>query len=261
MSPITLITDFGTRDHYVGAIKGVILGIAPGATIVDITHDVEPHNIVQAAFVLRRTIEWFPSGTVHLAVVDPGVGSKRRILAGRYAGQVVIAPDNGLISLVHRDLTLEALHTVENPRYFHKAVSDTFHGRDILAPVAAHVASGVSLAQLGPPASGIDLLQSAAPERIDPAGLRGAVVFIDRFGNLVTNISVEDLASVFGQGGDVKVYVGETCIGPIHRTYSDVSVGQPVALMGSSKLLEISVNRGRADDQLAAAPETPVYVR
>lgn len=255
------MTDFGTGDYYVGAMKGVILRIAPDATIVDITHDIERHNIAHAAFVLRQTVEWFPQGTVHVAVVDPGVGSDRRIIAGRYDGQVLIAPDNGLVSLVHREWTLEELHVVQNTQYFPGPVSDTFHGRDILAPVAAHVASGLSLAQLGPPAGDIEILRLPTAKYLDPVGLQGTIIYRDHFGNLVTNISRSDLAQAYPKGGDLKVYVGETCVGPIHRTYSDVAVGEPVALIGSSKMLEISINRGRAGDQLAPAPDTPIYVR
>lgn len=261
MPPITLITDFGTRDYYAGAMKGVILSIAPQATIVDITHDIEPHNVIHGAFVLRRTVEWFPPGTVHLAVVDPGVGSDRRILAGRYAGQVVIAPDNGLISLVHSDLTLLELHAVENTRYFPGPVSHTFHGRDIIAPVAAHVASGVDLAQLGPPAGEIEVLQLATPQRLASGGLQGTVLYVDHFGNLVTNIGQEHLAEVYRGLSDVKVYVSDTCIGPIHRMYSDVAVGEPLALIGSSGMLEISVNRSRAADRWPSEADTVISVR
>ena len=168
MSLITLITDFGTRDYYVGAMKGVILQIDPQATIVDITHDIEPHNVVHGAFVLRQSLPWFPQRTVHVVVVDPGVGSDRRILAGKYDGQVVLAPDNGLISLVHRELPLEEIYAVQNTQYFRNPVSRTFHGRDILAPVAAYVATGLSLDKLGPAADRVEVLEGKA-ERIDHA--------------------------------------------------------------------------------------------
>ena len=148
---ITLLTDFGTQDWYVAAVKGVILQIAPEATIVDVTHDLGPQDVVQAAFVLRQTLKWFPPGTIHLAVVDPGVGSNRRLLAGRYAGQYVVAPDNGLITMVHHELPVEAVHWIANRSYALRSVSATFHGRDIMAPAAAHLAAGVAVRQLGPP--------------------------------------------------------------------------------------------------------------
>ncbi|UCF32967.1 MAG: SAM-dependent chlorinase/fluorinase, partial [Phycisphaerales bacterium] len=143
MTLVTLTTDFGTRDPYVGVMKGVILSMAPKAKVVDITHDIEAHNIAEAAFVLRSIWPWYPEGTVHVAVVDPGVGSERRVLLGRYEGRYVIAPDNGLITLVHRSLRLEEMRVVENRRYLLPHTSGTFHGRDIMAPVAAHMVNGV----------------------------------------------------------------------------------------------------------------------
>lgn len=261
MSLITLITDFGTSDYYVGAMKGIILQIAPDVRLVDITHHIQPHNVVHGAVVLRQMMACYPPGTVHVAVVDPGVGSERRIVAGCYEGQYVIAPDNGLISLVHRDMRLEGMHTVRNTRYFRTPVSHTFHGRDIIAPVAAHVASGVSIADLGPPADQLELLQFATPKRIEPAGLAGCVLYTDHFGNLATNISVADLGSLYRANGSVNVFVGEQCVGPIRRTYSDVPVGEPLALIGSSNMLEISVNSRRADEHFEHHPGTPVFVR
>ncbi len=261
MPPITLTTDFGLRDHYVGVMKGVILTIAPDASIVDITHDIEPQNIAQGAFVLRQVLEWYPAGSIHVAVVDPGVGSGRRILAGRYAGQVVILPDNGLVSHVHREWPTEALFSVTNTRFFRKPVSHTFHGRDIIAPVAAYVASGVALEELGPPATDIELLPLIDSRPIEPRGRRGAVLYVDRFGNLVTNISRADLAETLRQQGQLSVYLGDVCIGPVNRTFSDVPVGQLAAMVGSSGMLEIAVNCGRACDTLSWTPETPVEVR
>ena len=261
MPPITLTTDFGTRDYYVAAMKGVILGIAPHATIVDITHEIEPQNVAQAAFILRHTWASYPPGTVHVAVVDPGVGSQRGILAGRYAAQVVIAPDNGLITLVHRELPLEALHLVTNSEFFRQPVSHTFHGRDIIAPVAARVATGVRLERLGPAAGGVEMLQLADVKPLTPRGLRGVVLFADRFGNLVTNISQAHLAELIRQHPDVAVYIDERQIGFIRRTYSDVSPGQPLALVGSCGQLEIAVNGGRADEFFGRGPEFVIEVR
>ncbi|MEE9293482.1 MAG: SAM-dependent chlorinase/fluorinase [Phycisphaerae bacterium] len=261
MQPITLITDFGSRDHYAGAMKGVILSTASKATIVDITHEIGAHEIVHGAFVLRQTIDWFPVGTVHVAVVDPGVGSRRRILAGRYNGRIVIAPDNGLITLVHRDMRLEEIYSVENTRYFPGPVSATFHGRDIMAPVAAHVASGVALSQLGPPAGRIELLQLPEPERLEPVGLCGSVLYVDHFGNLVTNINTDRLAHTYRHKTEIEVYVGEVSIGPVRATYSDVNLHEPLAMVGSSNMLEIAVNCGRADERFDARAGTFVSLR
>ncbi len=261
MPPITLITDFGTRDYYVGAMKGVILGIAPNVPVVDVTHEIEPQNIIQASFVLRQTLAWFPPGTVHLVVVDPGVGSQRAVLAGQYAGQIVIAPDNGIITLAHRELMLEALHVVENTELFCHPVSNTFHGRDILAPVAAHVAGGVPLPQLGPVAGGVEVLKLPEVEQLEPRGLRGTVLFADHFGNLISNIPREEVTELIRQHPDVAIYVGGRQVGPLRKTYSEVATGEPLALIGSCSTLEISVNRGRADDLFGSGPNIAIELR
>ncbi|MEK7836132.1 MAG: SAM-dependent chlorinase/fluorinase [Pseudomonadota bacterium] len=175
------------------AVKGVILSIAPETRIVDITHEIAPRDIGQGAFVLRHALPWFPRETINLAVVDPGVGSARRIVAGKYQGQYVVAPDNGLLTWVQRDLSLEAMHVVEDRRYFLPKVSNTFQGRDILAPVAAHLAKGVELRLLGPPAERIELL--SVPHRAERTdnGWRGQIVYVDRFGNLITNLHRDQL--------------------------------------------------------------------
>ncbi len=261
MTPITLITDFGTKDHYVGSIKGTILRTAPAARIVDITHEIGAHDVVHGAYVLFEAVKTFPPGTVHVAVVDPGVGSKRRILAGRYAGQVVIAPDNGLITLVHRHLPLEEMVSVENTHYFPGPVSQTFQGRDILAPVAAHVASGVPLVQLGPPTASVDILRLPEPVRLEPVGLRGQVLFVDHFGTLITNINVDDLASLFRSRVPMEVYVEDQVVGSVLTTFSDVDINETVAMVGSLRMLEVAVNRGRACDRFAAAAGTEVTLR
>jgi len=260
MPPITLTTDFGTCDHYVGAMKGVILGVCPAATIVDITHDIAPQNVMHAALVLRRIVDCFPPGSVHVVVVDPGVGSPRRILAGGYGGQIFIAPDNGTMTLVHQDLAREALHVVENSEFFRQPVAHTFHGRDILAPVAAHVASGVPLNRLGPRTAGIEMLQFPTVEHAR-GEVRGCVLLVDHFGNLVTNIREESLGELMRRKRDVEVLVGDTPVGPLRTTYSEVGAGEPLALIGSGGLMEISVNCGRADERFGASPGTVVSVR
>ncbi len=258
VQPITLTTDFGSTDHYVGVMKGVILRIAPTATIVDITHEIGAHNIVHGAFALRQILAWYPAGSVHVVVVDPGVGTDRRIIAGRYSGQIVIAPDNGLISVVHRELHLEEMYSVENTRYFAGPVSPTFHGRDILAPVAAHVASGVPLSHLGPPAGQIDILRFPVTQPIDSGGLRGCVVYVDHFGNLVTNISADEVGQLMRQRGELTIHVGDQPAGPLRRVYGEVPADEPLALIGSSGMMEVAVNCGRACDRFGAGPDTLV---
>jgi S-adenosylmethionine hydrolase len=261
MSLITLVTDFGTRDYYVGAIKGVIYQIAPKSLVVDVTHDVGRHDVLHAAFVLRQIWPCYPSGTVHLVVVDPGVGSPRRIVVGRYAGQLVVAPDNGLISLVHRDLPLEALHVAENPRYFLPKVSNLFHGRDIMAPLAAWLSTGLPIERVGSPTDRIEVLQLAKPEFLPAHAVAGAVLYVDRFGSLVTNIAREDLVPTLRHRRDVKVHLGQTCVGPIRTCYEDVPVGEPLALIGSADLLEIAVHRGSAAERFQSDMRSRVEVR
>ncbi len=260
MGIITLLTDFGTRDHYVASMKGVIYCKAPRATVVDITHEISAHNIIEAAFVLRHSIVWYPTGTVHVAVVDPGVGSSRRILVGRYDGQIVLAPDNGLLSIVHRDLQLDELYVVEQERYFLPHVSGTFHGRDIFAPVAAHLATGLRLSMLGGRVGEPNVLPLASPKQSGDE-IRGCVLYIDRFGNLITNIGASMIANELRRGESLVVYVGEKNVGPIRNSYGDVGQGELLALIGSSGTVEISVNTGRASDFLCVDVQPEVIVR
>ncbi len=261
MPLITLLTDFGTRDHYVGVLKGVICQLAPKATVVDISHDVAPQNVVQAAFILRQIWSWYPRGTIHLAVVDPAVGSTRVILAGQYAGQCVVAPDNGLLTFVHREFPLEALHVVQNPRLFLAGISPTFHARDIMAPVAARLAGGLRIDEVGPPTERLEVLQLARPAFLAEHTLRGAILCSDRFGNLITNISTEDLAPTLRRRPAAEVFLDDVRLGPIRSHYAEVSPGAPLALMGSSNLLEIAVNQGSAADRFQPKPTACVEVR
>lgn len=249
MAHVTLTTDYGTRDHYAGALKGVVLSIAPKVTLVDISHDVPPFDVLHAAFLLRQFVTTFPPRTVHLAVVDPGVGTHRRLLAGQYEGRLVVAPDNGVLTLVHRDLPCEGVHWIENPRFALPTVSTTFHGRDVLAPAAAHLASGVRLRDLGRPADSLSLLSVASRAELVGGSLRGSVIHADRFGNLVTNIRVEQLSAPRIQQRPWEVRVNAVSIGPIRRTFAEVPAGEPLAYLGSSDLLEVGVNCGSALDR------------
>jgi S-adenosylmethionine hydrolase len=258
MSVIALMTDFGTSDHYVPAMKGMILQINPNAQIVDISHEIHPHDLFHGAFVLRQTLPYFPAGTIFVAVVDPTVGSNRPIIAARYSDRIVLAPDNGLISLLHRDAHLQEIHVVEQRRLFASTLSPTFHGRDIFAPVAAHLSLGTALDQVGPPADHVEVLGLAKPT-IEPDGaIRGQVVLIDHFGNLTTNISGRDLTASRRRNPNAIVKVGSVEVGPVRTTYADVEAGQPVAVMGSADMLEIAVNSGNAAEQLNARPGDPV---
>jgi len=258
MSIITLTTDYGTRDAYVAAVKGVILGIAPRANIVDVTHEIEPQNVRHGAFVLWQTARWFPRGTIHVVVVDPGVGSRRRILLGRFGGQYVLAPDNGLLSFIHEEAPADLLRVVEQRKYMLAEHSTTFHGRDIIAPVAAHLANGVPPEAFGPAAEGVEPLP--IPFRAERKGdeLRGAVLHVDRFGTLITNIHVDQLASLSNERRALSVNLGGTELGPIRSAFFEVAVGEALAFLGSGGLLEIAINRGRAADRFGSSATVSV---
>ncbi len=261
MAIIALMTDFGTRDHYVAAMKGMILQIDPKATLVDITHEIEPQEIVSGAFILRQAFPYFPVGTIFLAVVDPTVGTSRRILAARYSDRIVLAPDNGLLTLIHRDAEVQEVRVVDNRRLMAASLSSTFHGRDIFAPVAGHLSKGMSLGQVGPAASQVLMLELAKPVYRPNGGLDGEVLFIDRFGNLITNISELDLSAAHSRARQHRVAVGPHEVGPIQFSYADVPQGKLIALIGSTQMLEIAVNGGSAAAALDARRGTPIQVR
>lgn len=243
---IALLTDFGTEDSFVGVMKGVISSICPEAAVIDLCHRVPPFDVLEAGFILSSSYRYFPQGTVHVAVIDPGVGGRRRILAARAFGHVFLAPDNGLLGPVLKDREPELMVSVENAAFFLEPVSRTFHGRDIFAPVAAHLARGIDPASLGPPVE--DYRKAAVPlparTRDGEGGvvLQGEVVHVDRFGNCITNIpGTEPIREVRFSGRTV---------GRIASSYDEVPEGEAVAIVGSSGYLEIASNRGRADRDL-----------
>ncbi len=252
MTRITLLTDFGTADGYVGAMKGVMAAICPGAIIDDASHDVTPGDIEDGAWALSRYWREYPAGTVHVAVVDPGVGSARRALAARADGQYLVAPDNGLLTRVLASASRWEAVSILERRFMREPVSRTFHGRDIFAPAAAHLACGVPLAELGPVVS--DPVRLQLPDfTIAPEAVRGAIVHVDRFGNLVTNIP----ESWIGGG---TVTCRERSLGPVRRRYADVAPGEALALVGSAGTLEISVRDGSAARLLGAQRGDEVVV-
>jgi len=248
---ITLTTDLGTRDAYVGVMKGVILSINPKATIVDLCHEIGPQNIRQAAFLLHISCPYFPGDAIHIVVVDPGVGTKRRLLLvisplGRF-----LAPDNGVLSYILGEGRFEAFE-LSNPRYWLSPVSSTFHGRDILAPAAAHLSLGVSPGELGRMASGLVSFPIPRPEKA-PGSLRGEVLHIDAFGNLITNIRKDDLPE-----GALRVEIAGHSIEKLGRSYA---AGRGLlALVGSSGYLEIAVKNKSAARLLGVKVGEPVLV-
>ena len=259
---ITLTTDFGLHDPFVGIMKGVILSICPSARLVDLTHDVEPQNILGGALALEAVWPYFPDGTVHLAVVDPGVGSARRALAVRTRGHYLVGPDNGLLTPALMEAGWRAV-ALTAPEYRLAEVSRTFHGRDVFAPAAAYLASGVPLERLGPAVT--DPVRRPIPRSYLEAGaLIGEVLAVDRFGNLLTSIEAAQLVGLpGGRPGAVPVIVevaDRAVAGPV-EAYVDGADGRPTAIVGSIGRLEIFVRGGRADQALGVGRGAPVRVR
>jgi hypothetical protein len=262
---LTLLTDFGTADGYAGALKGVILGLCPEAQIIDISHEIPPRDIAQAALVLQSVVEYFPPGCIHLVVVDPGVGSERRALAIQTRRAFFVGPDNGVFGLVLQQAQVrqpaDPVKLIElNERAFQlQAVSPTFHGRDIFAPAAAHLALGVPIERLGRPVGGFT--QAPVCEPIQEGGrvLQGQVISVDRFGNCQCDITVDHL-SALGCLVDLEISVGDLCLGPVRRTYADVAPGAPLALIGSSGRLELALRNGSIGRTLGIQPGAKVRV-
>ena len=234
-SLLTLLTDFGTADGYVAEIKGVLYSLAPGATIVDLSHDVPPHDTELARLAVARFWRRFPAGTVHLVVVDPGVGTSRAALAVQSDGRFLVGPDNGALSPA---LLLGDAKVVSLP--VSTAASRTFHGRDVFAPAAAALANGATLASLGSPHDTPVVRRTREPVKRDDGAILGEVIAIDRFGNAITNL--------IGVRSGVVAAAGRPV--PVRATYADVATGQPVALVGSSGLLEVAVRDGSAAERL-----------
>ncbi len=255
---ITLTTDFGLRDPYVGIMKGVILGINPEARLVDLTHEIAPQEILEGALALEAAVPFFPPGSIHLAVVDPGVGSSRRPLALAARGQSFVGPDNGLFSFLFAEPGWAAV-TLEAPEYRLPTVSRTFHGRDLFAPAAAHLSLGLPLERLGPPLN--DPVSLAWPEpRWEGGVLVGEVLHVDRFGNLVTSLRGTALAEL-GPEEAWAVEIEGRSLGPPVRSFSEGPSGASAAILGSSGRLEIFVRRGSARNLLGAGRGTSARVR
>ncbi|HET7790737.1 MAG TPA: SAM-dependent chlorinase/fluorinase [Gemmatimonadales bacterium] len=231
-SLITLLTDFGTGDSYVGEMKGVLLAAVPGATVVDITHQIPPGDVRAAQFILARTWHRFPNGTVHVVVVDPGVGTDRRALAATAEGHAFVAPDNGLLTALPPGARFASLPIPAD-------ASPTFHGRDVFAPAAARLARGASLEQLGQIVSDPLKVPLPTPHADGPVTV-GEVIYVDRFGTLVSNIAGEAVEP------GVRIKVEGTDVGPLRRTFGDVERGQLLAYVGSAGTVEVAVRDGSA---------------
>jgi S-adenosylmethionine hydrolase len=241
---ITLLTDFGTADHYVAAMKGVILGICPDAHLIDITHQISPYQILEAAFILSQAWPYFPPGSIHLIVVDPGVGSSRRPLLAEAGGHLFVAPDNGVLTLVRN---LKARELIAE-RFFRNPVSRTFHGRDIFAPVAAHLATGVPLREFGSEIHDPVILNEGEPVETSPGVWTGTILHVDHFGNIVTNFPAR-LSSELVKG-KFEVSLGEYRIYQYFQDYSSSEPGEVFLIQGSSGYLEISSRQTNAASRL-----------
>jgi len=261
---VALLTDFGTEDHYVGAVKGAILTVCPEVNLVDVAHGLPPHDVMAGAFALSAAYRFFPAGTVFLAVVDPGVGSSRRALAVEAAGYRFVAPDNGLLTFVLRDARPARVHEVTNAGLFRFEVAPTFHARDVFGPVAGHLARGLLLDDVGAALSDPVLLPDEPTRRVGPEEWQTTVLHVDRFGNLVTHLHRDELRGILGELDEDLTglaAVVEGIVVPLARTYADVPEGEPCALVGGSGRLEVAVNRGNASRLLGATRGAPIRLR
>jgi S-adenosylmethionine hydrolase len=258
---ITLTTDFGSSDHFVGAMKGVILDIVPDAQIVDICHSVQAFDVLDGALTISQAYSYFPNRTVHVVIVDPGVGTARRPILASTDKYHFVAPDNGVLSLVYaREQRLHVRH-ITSEHYFLQPVSNTFHGRDIFAPVAAYLGKEVDSLKFGDEVEDYVRFSAPKPKAVDQNRVRGVVLKVDRFGNLITNITPQDAPLLFaGEGKAFKIVVGSCEITEIHRAYAEGAPGEVMGVLGSMGFLEIAANRGAAAQLTGAGKGTDVTI-
>lgn len=258
---VTLTTDFGLNDHYVGAVKGVILDINPDAQIVDICHSVQAFDVLDGALSIAQAYSYFPAGTVHVVVVDPGVGTDRRPIILSTERHHFVAPDNGVLSLIYgREERVHVRH-VTGEHYFLQPLSNTFHARDIFAPVAAYLSKGVDSEKFGDEIEDFVRFNAPRPKPVDQKTLRGVVLKVDRYGNLVTNITPEDAPMLFGENpSPFKIVVGKREITEIKNVYADGGPGEVFAILGSMGYLEISANRAAAAQLVGSGKGTEVNI-
>ena len=238
---ITLTTDFGRRDPYVAAIKGVLLSACPDAQLIDLTHEIAPQDVLEGALFLAAALPYFPADTVHVAVVDPGVGGDRRAIAVSAGGQRVVCPDNGLLTLFAREHSIDEARQISNPAFMRDHVSATFHGRDVFAPAAARLACGAPLEALGPKLNGVVELDIPSPRKTADR-VTGEVMHIDRYGNAISNIHRSDVGSATVRA----VLAGGRTLGALSRTFADAPQDEPLAYFESTGHLALAINRGDA---------------
>ena len=257
---ITLTTDYGTNDHLVGTLKGVILKINPDATIVDITHNVAAFDLLDGALAIGATYSYFPPRTIHVVVVDPGVGTDRRPLLVTAENQYFVAPDNGVLSVIYeREESIIARHATAE-HYYLQPVSKTFHGRDVFAPIAAWLSKNWAPASMGEEIQDFKRFAMPRPKATDGV-VKGIVMRVDAFGNLVTNFRAEDLPPQASENGAVNFQVGTQSVSRLVSTFAQGNSGEPIAYVGSSGYLEIAVNKGNAARTLGIGRGTPVVLQ
>jgi S-adenosylmethionine hydrolase len=258
---ITLTTDFGLNDHYIGTMKGVMLGIAPEAEVVDICHAVQAFDVLDGALAIAQAYSYFPSGTVHVVVVDPGVGTARRPILLNTGKHYFVAPDNGVLSLIYaREERLQIRH-ITAEHYYLSPVSTTFHARDIFSPVAAYLAKGVEVAKFGDEITDFVRFNAPRPKPVDAQTLRGVVLRVDRFGNLVTNFTPQDVPALFQpQPPSFKIVVGKREITTMQNNYAEGAPNEVFGILGSMGYLELSANRGAAAQIIGAGKGSEVSV-
>jgi S-adenosylmethionine hydrolase len=258
---ITLTTDFGTNDHFVGAMKGVILEIVPDAQIVDICHSVQAFDVLDGALTISQAYSYFPTRTVHMVIVDPGVGTARRPIIASCDKYHFVAPDNGVLSLVYAKEERIHVRHVTSEHYFLQPVSNTFHARDIFAPVAAYLAKEVDSLKFGDEVQEYVRFSAPKPKAVDQNRMRGIVLKVDRFGNLITNFTAQDVPALFAAGAHgFKITVGGREITEIHNAYAEGSPGEVFGILGSMGFLEIAANRGAAAQITGAGKGTDVTI-
>ena len=256
---ITLTTDYGTNDHLVGTLKGVILKINPEATIVDITHGVAPFDVLDGALTIGSAYSYFPARTIHVVVVDPGVGTERRPLLVTAENQYFVAPDNGVLSMIYeREQNVIARHATAE-HYYLQPISKTFHGRDVFAPIAAWLSKGWQTASMGEEISDYKKFALPKPKAADGVA-KGIVMRVDAFGNLITNFRIEDLPESALTNGEVKFQVGNQAVSRMVPTFASGEAGEPVAYLGSAGYVEIAVNKGNASRTLSIGRGTAVVL-
>ncbi len=259
MKIMTFLTDFGIKNNYVAQMKAVALDIT-NPKIVDITHNVTPHNVYEGAFLLKTTVPYFPDGTVHVAVVDPGVGTKRRGIVVTTKKQILVGPDNGLLIPVAEHLGIFQVYEIKNNKFMRNNISNTFHGRDIFTPVAAHILNGIYFNQIGPRIydyKTLDLGSFVIKEKT----AEGEIIHIDGFGNIITNIDGVELRSNLDFNNKIMVYIGEKRVEmPFVKTYGETKKDETLATIGSSNFFEISINQGNASSKYKAKIDDKIKI-